>query len=418
MSFHFGYVSDRKLVEAELQDLDLAKDRITNDCSSCAGTVRNKVCPPSPDEFPDCLRNLRASQWVALRPITLSQGEPKRHRQGYRRRDKLSVCSWSDKTVEHQISALDSALQDGATNAYEWLLSNGHSPYGAWIRKHQNFLESNNADDSCRLPFDTILEPYIEGALWPHLYPTKQICESSIAATADWEPFQRKGRKKVSNSSHESMKAHYIAKLTCNVADYAGQYDLLQFQFDRHIFRTIIGSSKATEVDTDQANEHRHWCPNYWHRYHRYLKDIVRQLGAPQLFLTIAPWEFDFPFPYWIDRLHAVAKMGPTDMAGAESIALAHAIKQFCSSYLAGFGHNHKWRGNLFADEQCREANVAILIFDGWINSHRPHYIDHDRLVDLGSWIWHPRSESWILDSGFWIRITTQVQVPTSGIQE
>jgi hypothetical protein len=357
-----GILYTRKLIEVEVMDQDLAKSKVSNECNSCAGRVKNKVRPPSLDSHPLCLRNLLPKQWIALRPIMLSQGEPKKHAQGYRRRDKLSACSWSVETVEEKILKLDLELQGPTKEAYEWLLANGSSSYGAWIAKHHSFLTSKKPEESFRLLFDTVLEPYIEGALWPHLYPTKELCESKILAPEDWEPLRKKGRKKIANASHESMKAQYVAKLTCDLAAYASHYDLLQFQFDRHIFRTVLGSMKHGDIDTDQANEHRHWCPNYWMRYHNYLKDIVRQLGQPQLFLTIAPWEFDFPWPYWVDRLHEAAKMGPTDMGGVESLAIAHALHQFCSAYLAGFGPNRKWKANLFADRDLREANVEAYL--------------------------------------------------------
>lgn len=107
-------------------------------------------------------------------------------------------------------------------------------------------------------------------------------------------------------------------------------------------------------IGIDQANEHRHWCPNYWQKQHRYLLDAVQQLGQPQLFLTVAPWEFDFP---WLRRKHAAAGLGPTKLPGPETLATAHALRQMCSRFLAGFGSHRRWKANLFCAKTCPSGN-------------------------------------------------------------
>ena len=129
-----------------------------------------------------------------------------------------------------------------------------HSPYKQWV-------EARRKAESQRLSLFALLEPFVECAIWPHLYPTKQLCESHIGASEDWAPFRAKGPS--TNKSKDSQKAHYMAKVCGPIADYAARYDLLQFQFDRHVLRTVLGSDVA-EATTSAANRHRHWTPEYW----------------------------------------------------------------------------------------------------------------------------------------------------------
>lgn len=126
-----------------------------------------------------------------------------------------------------------------------------------------------------RLYLTSLLEPYIECALWPHLYPTKSLCESHSAAPSAWQPLD--GRRRDPAAERGSVKGAFIAKICGPAADYACRYDLLQF--DRQIMRTIFGSS-AAGIDLDNANRRRHWSPQYWRRQHAYLQDLQRQHGG------------------------------------------------------------------------------------------------------------------------------------------
>ena len=199
----------------------------------------------------------------------------------------------------------------------------------------------------------------METAIWPHLYPLKTLCESNMYAGQQWKPFGRKPGD--CNRQHESAKAHFISKLCGPLADYALRYDLLQFQFDRHILRTVLTSSKA-DASLVTANQHRHWTPQYWRKQHAFLQDVTRQLGPPHLFLTIAPWEWDFPFPYRLGKLMDVTQRGPTQLAGPETLALAHAFREFCGGYLAGYAPHRPWSRNLFSNKATGQRNVAAYV--------------------------------------------------------
>ena len=168
--------------------------------------------------------------------------------------------------------------------------------------------------------------------MWLHLYPEKH-CATFTALLLWWG-------KVLPNKGHKSAK-RAVDELCGEVIDYRANFELLQFQFDRHIMRTLLGSMKDQEggYGALQLNEHRHWTPAYRKRHHRYVTDLVAQRGPPQVFLTIAAFEFHFAWPYWLEQLHK--RSGPTQLAGPEALAVAHAIHQFCSGYVVGFGPDY-----------------------------------------------------------------------------
>ena len=66
----------------------------------------------------------------------------------------------------------------------------------------------------------------IETALWPLLYYSRDLCESYLHG----------------NEHRQSMKRAFIIKCLSPVPDYMLSYSLLQFQYERWLFRTISGN--------------------------------------------------------------------------------------------------------------------------------------------------------------------------------
>ena len=66
----------------------------------------------------------------------------------------------------------------------------------------------------------------LECALWPNLYPRTNWCESAISGS----------------DSRLSSKMSFINKVFLEIADYALHFDLLQFQYDRCIYKTVSGA--------------------------------------------------------------------------------------------------------------------------------------------------------------------------------
>lgn len=87
------------------------------------------------------------------------------------------------------------------------------------------------------MPIATLLEPYIEVTLWPHLYCLQNRCESARYACDDWKPFQKQKKR---TGCRDSAKAMFIDNVLSGIANFATDRSLLQFQFERHILRSVV----------------------------------------------------------------------------------------------------------------------------------------------------------------------------------
>lgn len=212
--------------------------------------------------IPPALRNLTPDQQRVLPPLLPSQSEPQQHRAGFRKRDKLSGLSWQRRSVPDRIEALTDQDKPGARAAFACLLSLPDSAYSVWLATQEQALaaavDMTLPRKAASATASEVLEPCVETTIWPHLYPFKRLCESHSAAGAAWvAPFAPK-RSCKGIPSRTSAKANFLAKLKGPVTDCTANYELLQFQFDRHILRTILGSGGAT-ARGDENPGRGHW---------------------------------------------------------------------------------------------------------------------------------------------------------------
>jgi len=179
-------------------------------------------------------------------------------------------------------------------------------------------------------------------------------------APAAWVPLCS-GKSDADNKA--SGKACFVRKLLGPVMDFAGDYDLLQFQFDRHILRQVVSrASIASKVGCDpHLMMSSQWSPEYWRRHHECLLDLVEQVGQPDLFLTIAPYEFFFPYPAWVRKVQKILGRGPTQVPSGEVLAMAHALHQLCAGFLAGKTGGKKWKNHVFSDKTGTEETVQAF---------------------------------------------------------
>ena len=352
----------RTMTQSEIDDPSSSRSHLQDMCYQCKTHVDRRSEPHvSRLLFPVELLGLPSAVCIALRVVVLHQGFPVKHPHGYKRKSQMSRLSWCAETVEARISHLEEPLQSKGVQALQWLRANS-APYLAWYTAHRKVLD---AGDSLRLWPSAILEPYVESALWPHLYFTKRLCESHLHAACDWSvPFASCSGSSVAHA-RASAKDAFVQKLLSCIPDYAMHYDLLQFQFDRHILKSVkhrCSAASAQGFDAHLAMQHQHWTPGFWKRQHRLLLDVVDQLGYPDLFLIISPYEWLFPFPYWLRKVHSVAMKGPTEMAGPEVLCVAHALHQICRGLLAG-QTNGRWKTHVFADKTNSSAGGIKCFF-------------------------------------------------------
>ena len=327
-------------------------------CATCSRRGAGRCSTPCLDEVPPSLQDLSPVGLESLTLLNLHQGKPKKHRNGCIRKDKMTQVSWKTSSVNARVALLPVLEQSKARKAKKWLLKH-HKGYAGWYSAHCKFLASAAAS-SPGLPPSALLEHFIEVALWPRLYGKPEWCESSLKAAPSWQgPFEAKDS--AGGQVMSSMKAAFTLKLQSPVLDYAANYSsysLLQFQFDRFLLRDVMTKGRlAQEEDMSSAAHHafdgRHWSPGQWKKHHRLLVDVVEQLGEPDLFMTIAPWEWSFPWPYWVQRAHKLLQKGPSDLPGPETLAIAHALQQLCEGFLAGKSGSNaaRWRRHLCSNK-------------------------------------------------------------------
>ena len=77
---------------------------------------------------------------------------------------------------------------------------------------------------------------------------------------------------------------------------------------------------------------------------------MQRQAGAPALFRTRAPYERSFPYHQWVLHEMALAGRSRLNLAGPETLHMAHVLKEMDRGLFAG--KNHKaWRDHLLGAE-------------------------------------------------------------------
>lgn len=76
--------------------------------------------------------------------------------------------------------------------------------------------------------------------------------------------------------------------------------------------------------------------------------------------MTLSPWEQDFPWPHWIRRAHALQNLRPSELAAAEALAVAHALRQTVGGFLAG-STNGRWSAHMFGDKSGGPSPVKAF---------------------------------------------------------
>ena len=193
--------------------------------------------------------------------------------------------------------------------------------------------------------------------MWPNLYPYTKWCESVLS-----------GRE-----SRLSGKISFHTKLFSEIIDYGLHFDLLQFHYERTMYKVISGainSGRFTQCSPARALDTKPFSPTYWEWQHRYLIDAVSQFGLPDVFITISPYEWTFPFPIWLENIRKLTGRGSTELAGFETEHILHTLKQIVRGYLCG-SSNPKWSNYIFSYNQIAKMKNAKTYFYRFEFQHR-----------------------------------------------
>ena len=288
---------------------------------------------PSTDDVPLILRRLTVEDQRLLSPFDVHCGNYRRIFNGYRQRTGPFRVSWSLTPVRDRIDQIvDEDRHDRVLNAYYYLLNSAESPYCQFVRMQ---LRGE------RRPF--LYEIYsspryrgVECALWPALYLRTSLCESVLEG----------------QNNRASSKISYMHKVLSPVVDFAINCDILQYQYDRWLFKTITGAvnaSKASGCSPNRSLENKSFSKTFWQHQHLFLIDAVHQYGFPSLFITISPYEWTFPFPPFIEEIRNIYGKDTTEVAVLETLHIAHVAEQLVRGYVTG-GNSNRWRTHVLCN--------------------------------------------------------------------
>lgn len=237
---------------------------------------------PGTDDVPLVLRTLTIPDQRVLSPFDVHCGDYRRIFNGYRQRTGPFRVTWSRQFVRDKIDDIaDEDRQQRLLDAYYYLLNSTESSYSQFIRMQ---LRGE------RKPF--LYEVYssprysgIECALWPAMYFRTSLCESILEG----------------QNNRASGKLSYMHKVLSPVVDYGMNYDLLQYQYDRWLFKTITGAvnaSKASGCSPNRSLENKAFSKTFWQHQHLFLIDgRGSSIWLPIFIHNHLPIRVDVPFP-------------------------------------------------------------------------------------------------------------------------
>ena len=352
-------------------------------CRRCKALYPHQV--PLPEDVPVALRNLTPTIIAALRPLDIDVGPEARAENGYRKKVRMIRFSWALASVSDKIRVLPSEERRQAKAAFKYLKNCNGSEYKDYHARHLDFLTRHGGhptESQAKRPLHFIEEAGLETALWPHLYWETAMCESFERLT-DRRLNQLEGRKRPRTYGDEDslsedendeeeekgerrhcIKRSFQTKLLSPLLGYGSDFALLQYVYDLHLW-TDLGS-KRNQADRLGGHAMRlmmrghPMSPLYWADLKYGLFDLVRQLGFPHLYWTLAPYERSYPYhTYLLDEMTKLlcARMR---LPAFEAMHMAHTMFQICRGLLAGQGHAKGlgWTRHVLGQPKMTEAKL------------------------------------------------------------
>lgn len=373
---------------------------------------------PRPEDVPEPLQNLSTDIIEALRPLTIDVGpEVRTDNGGFRKKMRMVTFSWDVLPVDDKVAALKpKAFRKKAKAALKHLLANPMEiEYHDYYNRQKAFLvrcRGEPTPQQARRPLHFIESVGLETALWPHLYWKTTMCESYERLNRQrLEQLEgRRKRRRVEEAGkgeaeaedpeseggmsseraieaaepgpdcddddqpdpldrRRSIKRSFQAKLLGPLLGYAADFTLVQYVFDLHLW-TDLGSKKGSAGTTAMRlmMAGHPMSPLYWQDVKYGLFDLVAQLGYPQLYWTIAPWEQSLPYhSFMLDEMQKLL-LQRTRLAPFEAMHWAHAMFEICRGLLAGHGRagGQGWKQHALGSKRAggeREPNNCVQFF-------------------------------------------------------
>ena len=203
--------------------------------------------------------------------------------------------------------------------------------------------------------------------------------------------FARKGRN--------SAKSAYLAKVLGPVLGYGATYELFQFVYDLWLWSALGGKKNTVgqESSMRMAMSGYSFSPEYWRTRHAALIDMVKQLGLPTMFITVAPYEWSFPYHQWVEDEAKKLLRARLQLPVAETLHIAHVLAETVLGFLTGFNQqstgakkSRAWKSHVFA-AQDGSGRKTVLNFFGRLeyqDGKRKRYVNQQ---EAASQFYHGR---------------------------
>ena len=265
------------------------------------------------------MRHLSKDDERVLTIYRVDCGKYVRLQHGYRCKTGAATAHLKGESIRHTISEVeDSTRKEKLLAAYLYLVNKDACSYGEMI----TLMQMGSLPK--KIPFYELFQiEYIETAIWPLLYPYKRMCESSVG----------------NGNARMSLKRAFILKVLSPVVDYSMDYALLQFNYDRWLYKTISGAIEAGrrfKPNPYKSLDGKSFSPSYWKWQHLYLEDAVKQFGPPTIFIAVNPCEWTFPLPKWLEHFHDENGWKPFETVGFECLHTVNVLQEIARAYLCG----------------------------------------------------------------------------------
>ena len=305
---------------------------------------------------------------------------------GYRVHSSMFRMRWKAEPVRVAIRALpDRDQRAKAKAARKFLRANADSAYAEFATEHEQFLEENpDADQTVRRRRLAFLErPGVECALWPALFWNKSMTFSQERASdprrqkaETLEQALRPARPDSEDEAAEeeedapdddlvrhSVKRLYNALALSSLLGYTEHFEILQFVYDLHLWSDLGAKrSLGTGVPMRLMMAGSSFSPIYWKRAHNGLTDLVRQVGFPKFFFTLAPSEWTLPYHGFV--LDSMSKLlrGRLRLPVEETLHIVHVLLQTAKGFLLGdTGSREAWKDHVRGTRRAKiESSTAL----------------------------------------------------------
>ena len=193
-------------------------------------------------------------------------------------------------------------------------------------------------------------------------------------------------------AKNNSAKSSYLAKVLGPVAEYGANYELFQFVYDLWLWSSLGGKkNKGMNCPLHLTMKQYSFSPEYWQTKHASLIDLVRQLGLPSLFITLAPYEWSFPLHQWVEDEMKKQMRSKLHLPVAETLHIAHVLAQSVIGLLTGAnrtkdeGKKKAWSSHVFGPKDGSKRKTVVNHFARleFQDGKRKRYINWQELAQL-----------------------------------